>query len=124
MVSPTTVMDASQSAVESGLGDRGRKLQRSGLARSIGAVACSGCVAACSGVQSALDPGGPHAQAIADLFWLLTGIGVATLVPITALLVLIVRRLSPDRINPLALDDARERRANRVVGICVAATVV
>lgn len=90
-------------------------------ARLIAALACSGSVAACSGVQSALDPAGPNARAVVGLFWIFTALGLAVLLPIAVLLVLVTRRRVPDR-HPLVTDPVRERRTGRIIGACVALT--
>jgi cytochrome c oxidase subunit 2 len=79
-------------------------------------------LSACSGWQSALDPRGPEAQKLADLFWVFFGVSVVVWLLVTAALVWAIVRRRPQRPDPLASDEARERRIGRVIAGCVAAT--
>lgn len=90
-------------------------------ARLLATAACSGSLAACSGVQSALDPAGPNAQAIASLFWIFMALSVVVWLPITALLLVLTRRNFADS-RPFLRDPAGERRAGRIIAACVATT--
>src|SRR3954470_16981444 len=74
--------------------------------------------------QSALDPQGPHARQLAELFWIFTG--VCTFVWIAVMIVLLVGlvRRKAERPDPLQLDAATERRGAAVVGSAVVATLL
>jgi cytochrome c oxidase subunit II len=56
----------------------------------LAAVSAAG-TAACSGPQNALDPRGPQAAAIAELWWVMFGLGVAVFVAFTLVFVYAVR---------------------------------
>ncbi|WP_205520710.1 hypothetical protein [Propylenella binzhouense] len=80
-------------------------------------------LAGCSGPQSALDPQGPAAERIADLFWLFTAtLTTIWLLVLLGLAVAIMRARRAPLADPLALDPAFEARARRVVGILVVLT--
>lgn len=81
-------------------------------------------LAGCSGVQSALDPGGPAAARLAGLIWFFTLLCAAIwLLVMIALGVTLVRRrrLAAD---PLALDPTGERKAFGAVAVAVGATAL
>jgi cytochrome c oxidase subunit 2 len=85
------------------------------LAAAASVVALSGC----SGTQSALNPAGPQAAAIASVTWWFFGVClVANGLTMAALVVALVRRRRPD-------DDAPEtsRRLSRVIAGAVTVTV-
>jgi cytochrome c oxidase subunit 2 len=85
------------------------------LAAAASVVALSGC----SGTQSALNPAGPQAAAIASVTWWFFGVClVAYGLTMAALVVALVRRRRPD-------DDAPEtsRRLSRVIAGAVTVTV-
>jgi cytochrome c oxidase subunit 2 len=74
--------------------------------------------------QLALDPQGPHARQLAELFWIFTG--VCTFVWVAVMIVLLVGlvRRKAERPDPLQLDAATERRGAAVVGSAVVATLL
>src|SRR3954471_310544 len=74
--------------------------------------------------QLALDPQGPHARQLAELFWIFTG--VCTFVWVAVMVVLLVGlvRRKAERPDPLQLDAATERRGAAVVGSAVVATLL
>jgi cytochrome c oxidase subunit 2 len=80
--------------------------------------------AACQGWQSALDPKGPQAQALADLFWIFTGVCSAVWVLVMIALAAALLRRHRERLDPLAVDPATERRSTIVVSSAVALTAV
>jgi cytochrome c oxidase subunit II len=88
----------------------------------------AGCLlsAGCSGIQSALDPAGPGAARIGDIWWLMLFIGAAVWAAVmAALLWALVRDRRPpiDRASAtIGPDPRRERRIARVVGATVGAT--
>lgn len=85
----------------------------------------------CAGWQSALDPQGPDAEALARLFWLFTGVsGVVWVLVMIALGAAIARRrLRPrppigELDDPLATDAAQDRRARNIIAGATGATAV
>src|SRR3954463_5160120 len=74
--------------------------------------------------QSALDPQGPHARQLAELFWIFTG--VCTFVWVAVMIVLLVGlvRRKAERPDLLQLDAATERRGAAVVGSALVATLL
>jgi cytochrome c oxidase subunit II len=81
-------------------------------------------LSACSGWQSALDPGGPQGRHLADLIWSFTGVCTAIWVlTMAALLVALLRRRG-ERLDPLAIEPRAERRTLGVIGALAAATTV
>lgn len=96
---------------------------RNALAASLFAGALSGC----QGWQSALDPQGPQARHLAELFWIFTAVLTAIwLLVMIVLAIALLRRSgrSVDPQDPLATDAGAERRFTRVVSGLVAASVV
>ncbi len=80
----------------------------------------------CSGIQSALDPKGPDAAALASLIWLFTWVSTAVwvLVMLALLSAVLWRRWAPPPADPLAVDEGTDRRAGFVVGGAVGATTI
>jgi cytochrome c oxidase subunit II len=78
----------------------------------------------CSGSQSALDPQGPDAERLTQLFWYFTAVcGVVWLLVITALArATFHAEARPKEVDPLAIDISRERKISFIVGGLVAAT--
>ena len=94
------------------------------LGRVIGLVALTTHLQACQGWQSALDPQGPEARHLADLFWLFTT--VLTIVWVLTMLALglaLRRRRSPDA-DPLTAEPAAERRMTAVVAVAIGLTAI
>jgi cytochrome c oxidase subunit II len=78
-----------------------------------------------SGLQSALDPAGPAAARILDLFWLFTGVCALVYLAVMAALLWAVLRRRPHGGPAEPYPDAgTERRLGRVIGGAVAVTVV
>jgi cytochrome c oxidase subunit II len=82
--------------------------------------------AGCGGNQSALDPAGPGASRISELWWLMLAVCAAVLMLVTLMLLwALARRGRPPGAAGLSLvqpDPRRERRMGRVVGAAVGAT--
>jgi cytochrome c oxidase subunit II len=78
---------------------------------------------ACEGWQSALDPKGPQADALADLFWLFTAVCAAVWVLVVIALGVALARRHRARPDPLATDPAEERRFTFAVSAAVALTL-
>jgi cytochrome c oxidase subunit 2 len=78
----------------------------------------------CSGQQSALDPHGPHAEHLANLFWIFTAVCSAIWLAVMIVLLIGVVRWAPARIDPLQLDGRRERRHVFLVSGAVAGTLL
>ena len=78
----------------------------------------------CKGWQSALDPHGPQASSLADLFWTFAVVCtiVWTLVMIALAMALLWRHRA--RPQPLATDPAQERRFTSVIATAVGLTAV
>jgi cytochrome c oxidase subunit II len=76
------------------------------------------------GWQSALDPRGPQAAHLHLLLWVFVVVCTLVWVLVMAALLLALRRRRAVEEAPLALDPASERRAGRVVGGALAATVL
>jgi cytochrome c oxidase subunit 2 len=76
----------------------------------------------CGGWQSTLDPHGPQAAYLADLFWIFTFVMVAVwLLTMAALIAALVRMRDPSR-DPLTANPDTERRMTIVVAGAVAVT--
>ena len=80
----------------------------------------------CEGMQSALDPKGPDAAALASLIWFFTWVSavVWVLVMLALAAAVLWRRWAPPPADPLATDPATDRRAGFVVGGAVGATIL
>lgn len=96
----------------------------SGLLRAVVTSGLGLALASCSGtgVQSALDPQGPQASRIADLWWVLLVICVVVFVAVvTALAIALAPRRNRvvDDVSP-----TREAAARRTIGVAVVLTVV
>jgi cytochrome c oxidase subunit 2 len=94
------------------------------LRRAIGVAALTLTLAACRGWQSALDPQGPEARHLADLFWIFTAVLTAVWVLTMLALVAALRRRRPAGADPLATDPATEGRMTAVVATAVALTAI
>jgi cytochrome c oxidase subunit 2 len=77
----------------------------------------------CRGVPSALDPRGPEAIAIADLFRTFTGIAAAIWLIVMVALTLALARWRGPRPDPMATEPRSERAYARVVATAVALTL-
>src|SRR3954469_23229257 len=82
------------------------------------------CLTACSGQPAAPSPEGPHAQHLADLFWIFTAVCSAIWLIVMIVLLIGVSRGAPARIDPLQFDRGRERRHFFVVSGAVAGTLL
>lgn len=82
------------------------------------------CLAGCSGQQSALDPQGPYAEHLANLFWTFTAVCSAIWLAVMIVLLIGLTRWAPARIDPLQLDGRKERRHVFVVSGAVIGTLV
>src|SRR3954453_9631626 len=82
------------------------------------------CLAGCSGQQSALNPQGPHAQHLADLFWIFTAVCSAIWLAVMIVLLIGISRWAPARMDPLQLDERKERRHVLVVSGAVIGTLL
>jgi cytochrome c oxidase subunit 2 len=78
----------------------------------------------CSGSQSALDPRGPHAEELASLFWIFTGVSAFVWLAVMAVLLVGLARRVPERPDPLAIEPRSERRRLVLVGGAVLATLL
>jgi cytochrome c oxidase subunit II len=84
-----------------------------GRAFLISAVSLS--LAACSGRQSSLDPQGPYAQQIANLFWAFLAVCALIWLAVCVVLSIAVIRRRAARPQPLELAPARERMMGQLV---------
>ena len=89
------------------------------LAVTAAAAALAG---GCAGVQSVVDPRGPQAERIADLWWVFFGICAAVFAGVTIALVVALLPRASRRSG--GLDPARETRARRTVAGAVGLTIV
>jgi cytochrome c oxidase subunit 2 len=81
-------------------------------------------LAGCEGWQSSLDPQGPQARALADLFWIFTAVcGVVWVLVVLALAIALIRRRR-ERPDPLVTDSAQDRRFIAVVTTMSALTAI
>jgi cytochrome c oxidase subunit 2 len=87
-------------------------------------VAIVSSLSACSGWQSSLDPQGPHAQHIADLFWAFLVVCTIVWLAVCVVLVAGATRRRGARPDPLDLAPARERMLGGVVLSLAAGTGV
>ena len=90
-------------------------------------LACALLLAGCGGIQSALDPAGPGAARIGDIWWLMLIVCAAVYVTVMAMLLWAIARrrrrgLEPE-LAPVPPEPRRERRMGQVVGVGVALTV-
>ncbi|AUX78612.1 cytochrome c oxidase subunit II [Sinorhizobium fredii] len=79
-------------------------------------------LAGCAGWQSVLDPEGPRADLLANLFWVFTAIVAAVWLMTMAVLVLALLRRRAARADPLVLEPEAERSMARAVGAAAALT--
>src|SRR3954469_10159078 len=82
------------------------------------------CLTACSGQPAAPSPEGPHAEHLADLFWIFTAVCSAIWLAVMIVLLIGISRWAPVRIDPLQLDARKERRHVFVVGGAVIGTLL
>lgn len=87
------------------------------------AALAAGALAGCDRLPRVLDPGGPEAGAIADLFWIFTGVAAAVWLGVTLVLAWALLRRRALRPDPMAQDARAERAYGRTVGGAVALTV-
>ena len=92
--------------------------------RAIGVAALTFSLTACQGWQSALDPQGPEARHLSDLFWIFTAVLTAVWVLTMLALVAALRRRRPAGADPLATDPATEGRMTAVVATAVGLTAI
>ena len=89
-------------------------------------LACCSASVGCGGIQSALDPAGPGAARIDDIWWLMLLVCTAVFaVLMLVLLQALARRRRPltdPALETIGPDPRRERRMAQVVGAAVAAT--
>jgi cytochrome c oxidase subunit 2 len=90
--------------------------------RAIGVAALALSLTACAGWQSALDPQGPEARHLSDLFWTFTAVLTAVWILTMLALAAALRRRRPAGADPLATDPATEGRMTAVVATAVALT--
>jgi cytochrome c oxidase subunit 2 len=99
---------------------------RRGLGRAWTSAGCLG-LAGCGGLQAALDPAGPGAARIGEIWWLMFFICGAVFVLVMAALVAAIARRGRPEADPVSAtvspDAAREWRMSRIVGASVATTV-
>jgi len=81
-------------------------------------------LAGCSGVQSALDPHGPEARHLTELFWIFTAVCSAIWLAVMIVLLIGVTQWAPARIDPLQLDERKERRHVYAVSSAAAGTIL
>jgi len=94
------------------------------LRRASAAAALTLALTSCAGWQSALDPQGPEARHLADLFWIFSAVlGTVWVLTMTALLFALRRRRSSGA-SPLDVDPATERRMTTVVATAVGVTAI
>jgi cytochrome c oxidase subunit 2 len=86
------------------------------IAAAVAGVAAAPLLAGCSGPQSALDPRGPEAHALADLYWLFFWICAVIWVLVVVALVWALARRHEPRPDPLATNEKTEGRMRWVVG--------
>src|SRR5436305_8147487 len=82
------------------------------------------CLTGCSGQQSALNPQGPHAEHLADLFWIFTAVCSAIWLAVMIVLLIGVSRWAPVRMDPLQLDPRKEKRHLFAVSGAVVGTLL
>src|SRR4051794_29167704 len=82
------------------------------------------CLTACSGQQSALNPQGPYAEHLADLFWIFTAVCSAIWLAVMSVLLIGISRWAPVRMDPLQLDPRKEKRHLFVVSGAVVGTLL
>jgi cytochrome c oxidase subunit II len=85
------------------------------LSASLGLSTACCALAGCSGWQSSIDPHGPHAQRIADLFWVFVAVCTIVWLAVIVVLVLALLRRRAERSDPLAISSSREREIGRLV---------
>lgn len=76
-------------------------------ARPLLLLACAVALAACSGEASTLDPAGPRAARIAQLTWVMTGLGIAVYLLVMGALFVAIRRTKGGR--PLVAAPSEQR---------------
>jgi cytochrome c oxidase subunit II len=92
--------------------------------RAIGVAALTISLQACQGWQSALDPHGPEARHLADLFWTFTTVvTVVWFLTMMALGLALRRRRSSDA-DPLTAHPATEKRMAAVVATAIGLTAI
>jgi cytochrome c oxidase subunit II len=94
------------------------------LLRASGVAVLTLSLTACAGWQSALDPQGPEAKHLSDLFWTFTAVLTAVWVLTMLALAAALRRRRPSGTDPLATDPATEGRMTAVVATATALTAI
>lgn len=80
-------------------------------------------LAGCERELAALDPGGPEARVIADLFWTFTGVATAVWLAVAVMLVWALTRRRAPRPDPMAQEPKAERAYGWSVAAAAALTV-
>jgi cytochrome c oxidase subunit 2 len=78
----------------------------------------------CTGWQSALDPKGPQAKTLADLFWIFAVVSAAVWLAVMLVLLMALLRRASDRPDPLTLRAATEQRSVMAVGAAAGTTLL
>ena len=86
-------------------------------------AAAAGLLAGCSGIQSALDPAGPQAERISQLWWLSLAISGAVFTVVMGFM-LYAATAARRRGGAAAPEPTAERRMTRAITIAVAASVI
>jgi cytochrome c oxidase subunit 2 len=81
-------------------------------------------LASCSGWQSALDPQGPQAEALAGIIWLFTIVCTVVFVLVMLVLAIALMRRHASRPDPLVTDARREKRMLAVIGGAIGVTLL
>jgi cytochrome c oxidase subunit 2 len=92
------------------------------LRRAFGVAVPILSLGACTGWQSVLDPQGPEARHLADLFWTFTAILTVVWVLTMLALVLALRPRRPAGAHPLGTNPVTEKRMTAVVTTAVVST--
>jgi cytochrome c oxidase subunit II len=92
--------------------------------RALAAIFVAVALAGCQGWQSALDPRGPKAGAIADLFWIFLGVCTVVWALVVIFLSVAIWRRRGERPDPLVTNTAQEQRITIVVGTFVGLTAI
>src|SRR5690349_16247713 len=97
------------------------------LIQCVSALCVTACVSSCGGIQNAINPAGPHAQNLSNLWWLMFTVCSIVFVLVMIALLLSLRKATAeaaDRTPVIEPSDESERRRRNVIISATTITVI